>query len=106
MINRCKGCFLPDVALIIARNYDLLLRLCCVSRAHNLGSVEDMDVFHDTILHVSHDMLSRNFRTDTEFIEYFQYRYRMVFYQTCKDEKQYSSLSYADNLKTSENQEE
>ena len=90
MRNRCRGRFLPEVALVIARNYDL---------------VEGMDIFHDTILMVTHDLRCLNFRSDSDFIEYFQYRYRMVLYQTCADEKQYNPLFYAHDLKTTENQE-
>lgn len=105
MRNRCKGCFLPDVVLTIARNYDLLLSLCKVSVEHHChGSVDRMDIFHDTILAVSHDPKCRNFHTNSDLIEYFRYRYRMISYQTYKDEKQRDTLPYADYLKTEENQ--
>lgn len=106
MRDRCRGRFSPEVALVIARNYDLLLRLCKVSVTCGRGSVEGMDIFHDTILMVTHDLRCLNFRSDSDFIEYFQYRYRMVLYQTCADEKQYNPLFYAHDLKTTENQEE
>lgn len=100
MRNRCKGRFQSDVAQALARHYDRLLRECHADSPCSCGALERADVFHETILYVAHDPRSRDFRTDDELLAHFLYCYRMICYQSCKDEKQHTL--YADYLKTPE----
>ena len=100
MRNRCRGKYRPKVASAIDRNYGLLLRLCAVNRARDYGPVNDMDIFQETVLFVTHDDRCRDLRTDDEIVRHFVYRYRMVHYQTIKDESQHKTIRYADAQKT------
>lgn len=100
MRNRCRGEYLPHIAAALDRNYDLLLRLCSINIERNHGSVSDMDIFHETILFVSHDKRCIDLKTDDDIVHYFAYRYRMILYQTVKDESQRKTILYADDQKT------
>lgn len=94
MRNRCKGRFQPDVAQALARHYDRLLRECHADLPCGCGALERTDIFHETILYVTHDPYSRNFRTDDELVAHFIYCYRMICYQSYKDEKQHTLYAY------------
>jgi hypothetical protein len=59
-----------------------------------------MDIFQETVLFVTHDDRCRDLRTDDEIVRHFVYRYRMVHYQTIKDESQHKTIRYADDQKT------
>lgn len=103
MRNRCKGRFQPDVAQTLARLYTSLQRMCRASSPHGHGALEKADIFHETILYVAHDPRSGSLRTDDELIAHFRYCYRMICYQSYKDEKQHTRYAY--HLETPEGDE-
>ena len=71
---------------LIERNYDHL-RSQLHPAASSVGFLELDDIFHETILLVSTDALAAEMTDDAEFMRYFQYRMRMVVFQTTQDRK-------------------
>ena len=88
MRNRCRGTYLPAVASIIGRNYPRLLRLCTSDTGPARGAM--------------HDPQCAAMATEEEIIARFLFRYRLVRFQTLRDEAQRKTIPYADYIRTVE----
>ena len=93
------------VMSMIVRNYDKLKDLC-IYRSHGLlCSKSYEDIFHDAILFVSQDKKASLIFSEEELIRYFNYRFRMILYQTINDNKQLKEIPYADYIQTSKKED-
>ena len=102
MRNRCRGTYLPAVASIIGRNYPRLLRLCTSDTGPARGAMDDADVLQETFLLTTHDPQCAAMATEEEIIARFLFRYRLVRFQTLRDEAQCKTIPYADYIRTVE----
>ena len=94
MRNRCRGKYSPAVASVIVRNYSRLMERLCASQSGPVqGAMDDADIMQETFLHVTH--LAR-----------FVFRYRLVRFQTLRDEAQRKTIPYADYLRMVERDED
>ncbi|MDR1883005.1 MAG: hypothetical protein LBR26_09545 [Prevotella sp.] len=89
----------------IGRLYDKLREQCRDHIPAHYMSLFD-DIFHDTILFVIHNNASVNKTTDALLIKHFNYRFRMIAFQTIKDIQQLKENRYADNKQDKETTEE
>ncbi|MBT9871983.1 hypothetical protein GPL06_03960 [Bacteroides salyersiae] len=106
MRNRYKKAkYYASVSEAIGRNYKKLRALCYKGSRGFYGSRSYEDIFQDTVLYVIQDVGALG-KTDSELIEYFMYRYRMIEYQTIKDSQQINTTPYADYIQTQKGTEE
>lgn len=99
MRNRCRGKYSPAVASVIGRNYPRLLKLCAAQSGPVRGAMDDADVMQDTFLCVTHDPQCAAMTTEAEILARFVFRYRMVRFQSFRDEAQRKTVPYADYLR-------
>ena len=93
------------VMSMIERNYDKLKDLC-IYRTHGLFCFKSYeDIFHDAILFVSQDKKASLISSEEELIRYFNYRFRMILYQTINDNKQLKEIPYADYIQASKKED-
>lgn len=102
MRNRCRGNYSPAVASIIGRNYLRLLKLCASQSGTVWGAMDDADVIHETFLYITHDPQCAAMATEEEVVALFVFRYRLVRFQTLRDEAQRKTIPYADYIRTIE----
>ena len=106
MRNRCRGKYSPAVASAIIRNYARLLDLCGSKADTVRGAMDNDDVLQETFLHVTHDQQCAAVKNDEEIVAHFVFRYRMVRFQTFKDETQHKKIPFEDWIKTAKEREE
>lgn len=106
MRNRYKRTkYYTSVSEAVGRNYEKL-RILCYKGSHGFYSSRSYeDIFQDTVLYVIQDVAALS-KTDSELIEHFMYRYRMIEYQTIKDSQQIKTIPYADYIQTQKDTEE
>lgn len=88
----------------IGRLYGTLHELCAYGQYITHASAAYEDIFHDTILYVIYDREALRKHTDGAFTEHFLYRFRMLSYQTLKDNKQLNRQQYAYHQQRKEEQ--
>ena len=62
--------------------------------------MDDADVMQETFLRVTHDPQCATMTTEAEIVAHFAFRYRLVRFQTLRDEAQRKTIPYADYLRT------
>ena len=102
MRNRCRGKYSPAVASVIVRNYSRLMERLCASQ----GAMDDADIMQETFLHVTHDPQCTAMKNEAEILARFVFRYRLVRFQTLRDEAQRKTIPYADYLRMVERDED
>ena len=100
MRNRCRGKYSPAVASVIVRNYSRLMERLCA------GAMDDADIMQETFLHVTHDPQCTAMKNEAEILARFVFRYRLVRFQTLRDEAQRKTIPYADYLRMVERDED
>lgn len=105
MRNRWRGEYFPHVAAVLSRNYDLLREKCQLRLSSRYGAMDATDIFHETIVLVTHDARCANM-CEYDIIHYFIYRHRMVSYQMFMDENSRKQVSYADDIQARETDDE
>lgn len=86
---------------VISKNYSRLKELCGYNSRGCYCSKSYEDIFQDTILFVIHDEESYN-KNEEELIKHFQYRYKMIEFQTINDNKMLKEILYADYIQAKE----
>lgn len=74
------------VACIIAKHYDKLKNEFNRCKDGNFCSMSFEDIFQESILYVIQDPIAFNM-SESEIIEHFRYRYKMIKYQITQDSK-------------------
>lgn len=95
-----KNKYYPEIAEIIGRNFKKLHALCFRENIGYFDSRNYEDIFQDTVIYVIQDTMSLTCKTDSDLIQHFLYRYRMIEYQAIQDAKQIKTIPYADYLQT------
>lgn len=93
-----KNKYYPEIAEIIGRNFKKLHALCFRENAGYFDSRNYEDIFQDTVIYVIQDTMSLTCKTDSDLIQHFLCRYRMIEYQAIQDAKQINTILYADYL--------
>lgn len=107
MRNRCRGKYSPAVASVIVRNYSRLMERLCASQSGPVqGAMDDADIMQETFLHVTHDPQCTAMKNEAEILARFMFRYRLVRFQTLRDEAQRKTIPYADYLRMVERDED
>lgn len=88
----------PEILNMIAHNYEYLKQLCGCHVHGIFCSKSYEDLFQDTILFVSQDEKASALSSESEVIDYFSYRFRMIVFQAINDNKQLKEIPYADYL--------
>jgi hypothetical protein len=102
--RRAKNNPSAEVANMIAESYGLLYELCECHSNKLYESQSREDVFHETVLYAIHDKNAPKDRK--KFINYFQYKFNMILFQTTRDSHQKKEINYADHIQTKEKENE
>lgn len=102
MRNRNRDKYNERIARIIAANYDLLHIRC--ARAFRCGPFLLDDVIQETSLYVMTDPRAANITADADVVDYFVYKFRMIAFQTMKNNRK--MLRYADDQKIKKTESE
>ncbi len=95
MRNRIRGPRNERVAQIISENYQLLRVRC--ARAFRRGPYSLEDVIQETVIYVITDPQAAAIGDDNDVIDYFVFKFKMVAFQTMRDNRK--MLRYADDKK-------
>lgn len=102
MRNRIRGIYDERIAKVLADNYGVLLSRC--GRAFRHGPFLLEDIVHETFLFVTTDPAAQTMLNKKALLDYFVYRFRMIAFQTVKDNRK--MLRYADDKKIKKTNEE
>lgn len=81
-------------------------RLCASQSGPVQGAMDDADIMQETFLHVTHDPQCTAMKNEAETLARFVFRYRLVRFQTLRDEAQRKTIPYADYLRMVERDED